>query len=198
MLNYDVGDNDLYWINIPDENTFYIFPEKVLYYRNKIGRNKQIALLIPFNQNNHWTDLYKFEYNNINKDKMLKIINIGAPQYMIENKENIINETIFLDNIKNIIPQIESIPEKILIPTKKNCPDCNIIISYKSTRCNECTIKNTIINNIKKTNRPSLEELAEDLKSLKSYINVGKKYNVSDTAIRKWIKSYNKIKERYY
>jgi hypothetical protein len=193
MLNYDVGDNDLYWINIPDENTFYIFPEKILYDRNKIGRNKQIALLIPFNQNNHWTDLYKFEYNNINKDMMLKIINICAPQYMIENKENITNETIFLDNVKNIIPQIEPVPEKILIPTKKNCPDCNIIISYKSTRCNECTVKNTIINNIKKTNRPSLEELTEDLKSLKSYINVGKKYNVSDTAIRKWIKSYNKI-----
>ena len=83
--------------------------------------------------------------------------------------------------------------KKILIPTKKNCPDCNIIILYKSTRCNECTVKNTITTNIKKTNRPSLEELEEDFKNLKSYVNVGKKYNVSDNAIRKWIKSYNKI-----
>lgn len=188
-LNYDLGDNDFYWINIPDENTFYIFPEKILYDKNKIGRNKQIVLLIPFNRENHWTDLFKFQYNNPNKDMILKILNTKSTV-----KNNIItDETIFLDNVKDIIPQIETVEPKVLVPAKKNCPDCNTIISYKSTRCIQCTIKNTITTNIKKSNRPSLEELKEDFKTLKSYVNVGKKYNVSDNAIRKWIKSYAKI-----
>ena len=220
MLNYDLGDNDFYWINIPDENTFYIFPEKILYDKNKIGRNKQIVLLIPFNRDNHWMDLYKFEYNNPNKDNILKILNTKS---IVENNNIITDETIFLDNlkkiisqiepvkkiipqiepvkkiisqiepVKKIIPQIETVEPKILVPSKKNCPDCNTIISYKSTRCIQCTIKNTITTNIKKSNRPSLEELKEDFKTLKSYVNVGKKYNVSDNAIRKWIKSYAKI-----
>jgi transposase len=32
----------------------------------------------------------------------------------------------------------------------------------------------------------------DDLKILKSFVQVGKKYNVSDNTIRKWIKKYEK------
>lgn len=39
--------------------------------------------------------------------------------------------------------------------------------------------------------RPSLEELLEMKKSM-SVVAIGKKYKVSDTTIRKWIKSYKK------
>ena len=73
------------------------------------------------------------------------------------------------------------------------CLICNIHISYKANHCNNCTNKNKINNNIMKKNRPSLEQLKNDFSILKSYVKVGEKYNVSDNAIRKWIKSYNKI-----
>ena len=41
--------------------------------------------------------------------------------------------------------------------------------------------------------RPSLEQLKNDLKELKSMVQVGIKYKVSDNAIRKWIRNYEKI-----
>ena len=40
-------------------------------------------------------------------------------------------------------------------------------------------------------NRPSYEQLKKDLKN-SSYVQVGKKYNVSDNCIRKWLKTYKK------
>ena len=43
--------------------------------------------------------------------------------------------------------------------------------------------------------RPTLFQLETDLKSM-SYVQVGKKYGVSDNCIRKWVrkyKSYNKL-----
>lgn len=36
--------------------------------------------------------------------------------------------------------------------------------------------------------RPSLQQLQEDIKAL-NYVGAGKKYGVSDNAIRKWEKS---------
>ena len=191
--NYELGDNDFYWINIPDKNSFYIFPEKILYDKNKIGQNKRVRLLIPFNNNKHWTYLYRFEYNKPNKDGIMKILN---SKIIVNNDIN--NETIIKSNIKETIDNIiikndrNNVKQKP-VKTNNKCLDCDNIIRNISKRCQQCATKNTITNNITKSNRPSLEQLREDLISLKTYINVGKKYNVSDGAIRKWIKSYEKI-----
>jgi hypothetical protein len=191
--NYELGDNDFYWINIPDENTFYIFPEKILHDKNKIGQNKKVHLLIPFNNDNHWTSKYKFEYNNPNKDEIMKILN---SKIIINNDIN--NESIIKSNIKQTIDNIIIKNDKKVVKqkpekTNKKCLDCDNIIFNTSTRCLQCAAKNTIANNITKSNRPSLDQLKNDFLSLKSYVNVGKKYNVSDNAIRKWMKSYEKI-----
>lgn len=43
----------------------------------------------------------------------------------------------------------------------------------------------------RKVERPSLESLLEDINKL-GYSATGRKYGVSDNAIRKWIKNYNK------
>jgi uncharacterized protein YjcR len=40
-------------------------------------------------------------------------------------------------------------------------------------------------------NRPSLEQLEEDLQTM-PYTTICKKYNVSDNTIRTWIKNYKK------
>ena len=96
-------------------------------------------------------------------------------------KEEIIPPT--LENIKKD-PKIEN-PEKY-----KHCPDCNTMIVLKSTRCLKCMNKNKIKETIINSGRPSLEQLKKDIVELKSMVKVGHKYNVSDNAIRKWIKNH--------
>lgn len=69
------------------------------------------------------------------------------------------------------------------------CIDCDVQIMKESTRCNKCSGKLRFIDSSK--DRPSYEQLKEDLKK-SNYTKVGKKYNVSDNTIRKWIKKYEK------
>jgi transposase-like protein len=46
----------------------------------------------------------------------------------------------------------------------------------------------------RKVPRPSYEQLIEDLGSM-SYCAVGRKYGVSDNAVRKWIRWYEEARE---
>ena len=73
---------------------------------------------------------------------------------------------------------------------KNQCLDCGIQIYREATRCAPCYQKtNRIV-----IDRPSLEQINIDLTELGSFVQVGKKYGVSDNAIRKWIKTYQKLK----
>jgi prophage antirepressor-like protein/transposase-like protein len=76
---------------------------------------------------------------------------------------------------------------------KKKCLDCDKLVYKKCTRCNDCNNKYKIKTNSETTGRPSLDQLKNDLKELKSMVQVGIKYKVSDNAIRKWIRNYEKI-----
>lgn len=191
-INYMLGDNDFYWINIPDNNTFYIFPEKVLYDMDKINTNKKVTLNIPFDDTNYWTNKYKFYYNNLDKTKILEILNT---KYIIKNKvesKMIINDNIILvDNLNKLVPDV-IIKDTKITPTNK-CVDCTVAIKALSTRCNQCNYKFITKNSIIKTNRPTLEQLEQDIKDLKYITKVASKYNVSDNSIRKWIDKYKKL-----
>ncbi len=75
---------------------------------------------------------------------------------------------------------------------QKKCECCQqlYIPKFKAQRfCSqECAKKFQ-----RKINRPSLQQLTEDIKNLHNNISaVARKYGVSDNAIRKWIKYYNK------
>jgi hypothetical protein len=88
---------------------------------------------------------------------------------------------------------INNIPNNNNDRQKTNqCADCNQKIHYKSTRCNNCLSKFRIVTTARNTNRPSLEQLELDLRD-SSFVQVGRKYGVSDNCIRKWIKNYRKI-----
>ncbi|MBR9705542.1 hypothetical protein GOV14_00755 [Candidatus Pacearchaeota archaeon] len=66
---------------------------------------------------------------------------------------------------------------------KKNyyCVDCNKIIDKRAKRCAFCYNLN------RKKNRPPKEQLLKEIKET-NYCAVGRKYGVSDNAIRKWLK----------
>jgi hypothetical protein len=68
-----------------------------------------------------------------------------------------------------------------------NCIDCTKQIYDKATRCVECHLINS-----RKVERPSYEQLLKDKETL-NMVQIGKKYNVSDNTIRKWIKRYKNI-----
>ena len=182
---YKLGDNDFYWFNLPDMNTFYIIPEKILYDMKKIGGDKMKILYIPFNDTNHWLYNYKFYYDKPDKKKILEILNNNKPNNMI------LDETIYLENLRKLIP--EYVEEIEVTKEIKSCIDCMKEISDLSLRCRKCCDKYKLKTSIMNSNRPSLEQINADLKELKTFVKVGLKYNVSDNCIRKWIKKYNTL-----
>lgn len=70
--------------------------------------------------------------------------------------------------------------------TKNKCIDCGQEIYAKAKRCSKC---NALYR--RKVKRPSLEELIKDVSEF-GYCGTGRKYDVSDNCIRKWIKNYQK------
>lgn len=66
----------------------------------------------------------------------------------------------------------------------KTCIDCGKEISYGATRCVDC------YKEINKRKKPSKEELNKLIHE-KSFEAIGRQYNVTGNAIKKWCKFYN-------
>lgn len=92
-------------------------------------------------------------------------------------------------NTKAKLPKSRA--EKVLGLKDKSgvCIDCGVIILQSSVRCNKCASKHR--EGVKHINKPSREKLKEQLKFYKNFSKIGRLYQVSDNAIRKWCKSYN-------
>ena len=89
----------------------------------------------------------------------------------------------------------ESEEEQNNLKTNK-CLDCNTSIYESSKRCIKCNSKLRFKMGTQKRKvikRPTHKQLKKDLEK-SSYVKVGKKYNVSDNCIRKWLKTYEKYK----
>lgn len=129
------------------------------------------------------------------KDNLLisndwKVIRITADE--IKNNINCC-----FDIIENIISNSNNIQEKTTIGVYKDkelkkyyCSDCGKIVSQKSNRCNKCADIDRSISQ-RKVQRPSYEQLLKEIEET-NYTQVGKKYGVSDNAVRKWLKKYKK------
>lgn len=81
IVPYYKGDNDIYWFHMPDKETFFVIPEKNLidegYIEDEYQKSlRHISLYYENKQNvkTKWANEYKFNYNNVDKDKLLKII----------------------------------------------------------------------------------------------------------------------------
>jgi len=74
---YQKGDNDFYWLNCRDTMLFYIIPENILiekgYIANNDGKLKQL-IVSNTNKNTFWTKEYIFDYENLDKEKLCKIL----------------------------------------------------------------------------------------------------------------------------
>jgi len=85
------------------------------------------------------------------------------------------------NDIKNI---------KIIADRFKKCK-CGNIIEKKTTMCRTCDGKNQ-----RKVQRPPYEQLLLEVGEI-GYVATGKKYGVSDSSIRKWIRMYKKYGENF-
>jgi hypothetical protein len=72
---YEEGDNDLYWLNCKN-GRFYVIPEEALLTNGHIGKDcKKDKLYVSLtNENTEWCNEYLFDYNNVDKARLLKIL----------------------------------------------------------------------------------------------------------------------------
>ena len=80
-IQYCIGDNDFYWLNCDNKKYFFVIPEKVLIDKGFIGNytNGLHVLKVTIkNESLHksasWLLPYMFDYENINKSKLLSIL----------------------------------------------------------------------------------------------------------------------------
>lgn len=108
---------------------------------------------------------------------------------------NGINNDNRIDNLRIVCPNCnaglstnggKNIGVKYNCENIKKC-DCGELITRGSKRCKKCDSLNQ-----RKVYRPEYERLLIEIKDL-GYLGVGKKYGVSDNAVRKWKKQYEKI-----
>lgn len=94
-----------------------------------------------------------------------------------------------LENLQILCPNCHSLTDNFGNKKTKEiklCPDCGKEINNKSTYCKNCAPKHKH----HQSKCPSKEELS-GLIFKYSFVEIGKKYGVSDNAVRKWCKKYN-------
>jgi hypothetical protein len=81
QIQYDIGDNDYYWLNCDDKKTFFVIPENVLINKGLIGNNNikksiflKITVKTQLHKNSSWLQPYMFNYEDIDKERLLSIL----------------------------------------------------------------------------------------------------------------------------
>jgi len=113
--------------------------------------------------------------------------------------------TLILDHINGVNN------DNRLVNLRFTCPNCNATLEthcighkiYKINKLKEIKKVETIKKrrsdryNIRKVERPDIDTLINEINQI-GYSATGRKYGVSDNAIRKWVKQYNFIPPRKY
>lgn len=127
------------------------------------------------------TDNYRGKnIDKISKDKI--DVNLNKSE---ENKDNFsIEKTINNKKVK----VVEIKPKKHKSGQIKICPVCGKEFTSKKSDQKYCS--QICYQEDTKGNRPTLIQLIKDFKELKSFVQVGIKYSVTDNAVRKWCRLY--------
>lgn len=107
-----------------------------------------------------------------------------AAKYYYEKAHKLIEENNIIQKPKKEKQQ-KTKPQKKIKTEPNHCIDCGKIIDNRSQRCKECEHKRQ-----RRVEWPQRDEL-KNLIRAESFSSIGKMYNVSDNAIRKWCKNYN-------
>jgi hypothetical protein len=77
QVQYSKGDNDFYWLNCADKKHFYIISEKLLIEHGYIDSDKKTYMIkLNFLSTDSWYNDYKFDYDNVDKEGILKLLQI--------------------------------------------------------------------------------------------------------------------------
>jgi hypothetical protein len=78
---YDIGDNDFYWLNCDDKKIFFVIPEAALINRGIIGNDVdkrsmffKITVKEPLHKNSSWLQPYMFNYESLDKERLLTVL----------------------------------------------------------------------------------------------------------------------------
>ena len=124
----------------------------------------------------------------------------GKPMTLIMDHINGVRDDNRMENLRivcsNCNIQLDTSNGKNRI--RKKCPDCGKIIRKKNERCMSCSRKvNGNVGRIFKVlpeNRPSREELERLICEI-PMTKIGKRYGVSDNAVKKWCRGYGMVLE---
>lgn len=176
LENFDFSIIELCSVNELNEKEIYYIKKYNSYYKG-------------YNQTTGGSGNSNFSLKLSNEDVEIiydLLLNTTIPQKDIALQFSVGEDTISeINNGKTRINNNLNYPLRKKIKRKKFCLKCGKEILSSSTYCSNC-IK--IISRI--VERPNREELKQLIRTT-SFVQIGKKFNVTDNTIRKWCKSEN-------
>ena len=122
--------------------------------------------------------------------EIYELLRQGVTQQNIAKKFNITQQEVSSINLGETRIQA-GVKYPIIIRDKKQyyCVDCGKEITYGALRCNKCDANYRVSILVEEGHRPSRDELKKLIRNT-SFVSIGKMYNVTDNAVRKWCDFY--------
>jgi hypothetical protein len=85
QIQYEINDNQFYWLDCDNKQTFFVIPEEILINKGYIGNKTKKSLKITIKEKLHikskWIEPYMFNYETINEEqskiRLFNILNIS-------------------------------------------------------------------------------------------------------------------------
>jgi hypothetical protein len=210
---YQKGDNDFYWLFLPDKKGAYILPEHVLFMPELKG--KDMISIYPYGSVNDakyaWLNSYLYFFDKqADIETIQGIFQANGTIVSVCNYDPI--NIVEFELIKKT-PKISKVSKKVtakhddfdmktfvsdivsrVISNWKICTMCEKTIPKRNKQgfCRQCTPAGRYNQQCqRKVERPPYDQLIAEIEAT-NYTQVGIKYGVSDNSVRKWVKMYQK------